>query len=710
MGASVRPVDDGERIRANVAKMRAQGAPDADVDHYLQNVEGLKPNAPAAPGAPRLRLPAGPAAESTASRPGSRPTPSFGVGGVGSAIARGISQGATFGFADEAAAGIDALKDKVTGAPGTYASHLAENRKKLTASRDEHAVGAYGGEAVGALLTGGALGMGRSGIARTMAEGAGYGGLAGAGNASGDLTDRAKGAATGGAVGAIAAPLVVTAGKAAKGIGNAFIDAAGIRPLGNAATREVAGPTRQALRGVVARVRGVETAEERGIGKVAQAVARDAESPTSLRLKIGPRGDKPETIMELAGENTRRLGTAVRSQPGPGSNRISSVLGERQHGAEERAIADAIETTGVGGRTNTVQTADDLIASARTKAKPFYEKAHPVVVDNPEVLATITNSPYMKEAHEIGRQLAHEEGRTIPPLTRESVVGGQTVTEQVPQTVEAIDYTKRGMQALIERKMAGGSMDRSLARVLRDKTNGMLKLVDEQVPDFAEARKLFGGDMQMKEALDTGRDLFKMHPDEIASTVRDFTPGEQELFRKGGVEALADRIESIRPGHDVTTPASKTIDRKRLQHLFPDAAAFDRFKQQLAREVAMTRTNRAVTGGSQTTDKLAALADLAGGDMADLISDAIANKQGLVRRGVGKLVNSRVAQNVAGNTEAVADAASKRLVAGAENPAELSALLDELDAYAGHTATRSRGQRRIGARALSEIAGSRTAP
>src|ERR1044072_143273 len=46
---------DNERIKRNVAKMRAQGATDAEVEHYLSKVEGLKPKGAASTGNIDLR-------------------------------------------------------------------------------------------------------------------------------------------------------------------------------------------------------------------------------------------------------------------------------------------------------------------------------------------------------------------------------------------------------------------------------------------------------------------------------------------------------------------------------------------------------------------------------------------------------------------------------------------------------------------------------
>jgi hypothetical protein len=129
--------------------------------------------------------------------------------------------------------------------------------------------------------------------------------------------------------------------------------------------------------------------------------------------------------------------------------------------------------------------------------------------------------PAFQEAHEIGRRIAKLEGVDLPPLTKEMVkVDGKSLSEQVPQSVQAIDYMKRGLDDLIEGKMRSGAMARTEARLLRQKLNGVLEKVDAAVPEYAKARAQFSGDSKLMEAHDAGREFLRTDRDELAASGR----------------------------------------------------------------------------------------------------------------------------------------------------------------------------------------------
>jgi hypothetical protein len=128
---------------------------------------------------------------------------------------RSIASGATFGFADELAAGASTLTGlgRQEGAGEDFASNLAAERAR---DKEIPAYTRIPGEVVGGIATG--VGAGRAGLtllnaakptypsmmARGALEGAGYGAAYGAGSAEGDIQDRLAGAAHGATIGAAA--------------------------------------------------------------------------------------------------------------------------------------------------------------------------------------------------------------------------------------------------------------------------------------------------------------------------------------------------------------------------------------------------------------------------------------------------------------------------------------------------------------------------
>jgi hypothetical protein len=141
------------------------------------------------------------------------------VKGIANSAMRGVAQGSTLGFADEATAGIGGLLDYVQaklgqrgdiGLSDAYHTRRDAIRRADAQAQAEHPGVYAGGELAGGLATAfapglGALNVGKgAGLVEAVGKGAALGGLAGAGGAK-EITDvpgeALRGAAVGGAVG-----------------------------------------------------------------------------------------------------------------------------------------------------------------------------------------------------------------------------------------------------------------------------------------------------------------------------------------------------------------------------------------------------------------------------------------------------------------------------------------------------------------------------
>lgn len=218
---------DTDRIKRNIRKMIDMGAPETEIDGYIQS-EGVT-----------LEQLRGPATRD-ASAPSARDT-------LRDATV-GVSQGVTANFGDELFAGlltpVEMAKRAITGEDAgkgfmdrvgdSYTSNLARERGELATAQERSPVASTLGNVAGGLATGGQLSKGglsllngakptlTSMAGRGAAEGAIYGGLygAGAGEGAGDRLAKAAsgatiGAVTGGAAGAIGARSAAKSAKAA---------------------------------------------------------------------------------------------------------------------------------------------------------------------------------------------------------------------------------------------------------------------------------------------------------------------------------------------------------------------------------------------------------------------------------------------------------------------------------------------------------------
>lgn len=174
---------DLARIKRNVAKMAGQNAPEADIDGYIAS-EGVTVD-------DVRNFKAEPAAPKTDRLPEER---GF-MRRVDDAV-RGVADTATFGFADEIAAGLGSLTG-IGSAGGNYDQNLSAERQRDSEGGWER----VGGQVLGAVSN---PGMASKTILGAAGKGAVAGGVYGYGSGEGDIGNRLESAGTGAIVGGAA--------------------------------------------------------------------------------------------------------------------------------------------------------------------------------------------------------------------------------------------------------------------------------------------------------------------------------------------------------------------------------------------------------------------------------------------------------------------------------------------------------------------------
>jgi hypothetical protein len=228
--------------------------------------------------------------------------------------ARGITQGLTFGLADESYGLTQGIANMIRGGGfgEGYSKGVADFRAREEAGRKENPITATLGEVAGGVGTG--LGAARAGltlmrgatslpqaIGRGVVEGAGYGALHGAGTAEGGLTERLQGAQSGATTGAVvggAVPVV------ARGIGAAFNKV--VAPVGS-------DPARQAAIDVLTR-EGVPVSAGQRTGSKALQYAESflGDAPLAGGQATRFMGDQAEAFTDAA---MKRVGASGRATP-----------------------------------------------------------------------------------------------------------------------------------------------------------------------------------------------------------------------------------------------------------------------------------------------------------------------------------------------------------------------------------------------------------
>lgn len=632
--------------------------------------------------------------------------------GVVEGTLRGAAQGATFGFSDEAIAGLRGLMAMVPGgrSPGSVVREVkASEREKGKQFREDHPVLSFGTELAGGLATGGAVGTAakKSGLAggrvaanslrRLLAEGAIGGAAAGAGTAEGDLSDRARGAVVGGAAGAAFAGTLKGLGGVAGRVGGRVLDATGLRPK-NAET--LAGRT-------VGRV--IENADDRASRKTLQALERDAlvdpDTPADLsrvRGRLAEAGDKPVTLTDLADPegNTAGLLRSAKSLPGPAKREIAAGFRDRSRGELDRLTGDlekhsSITPEWVGSQ------ADEIVAQRKALSGPLYAKLEGQYIKDPdETFTHIFQDPEFAEAYKDAALLARREGYKVPELY--DAAGNFRGNQTIP--VRVFDYVNRALRDRTRPTMGiGPARAASTDKLRRD----LLGHVDELVPEFKEARGVFAGQSDLLDALNQGAEEFtrpKVRPEAVKAALAAMTEGEKEMYRKGAIDALRSSLGDVADDASQSHRLLRTPNiRAKIMTLFDDPAEADAFMKAAGIEERMGQTNASarLLNTSKTPEIQAEQADAL---EVPRFPTSLRELSGLV---VNKALDP-IARRAQGFSQDVSAGLAKRLTAGLKNRGDLEKTIQLLQMYAEQQARKQAAGSpvlRAGARVVGGRAG-----
>lgn len=510
-------------------------------------------------------------------------------------LARSMASGATFGFADEIAAGGNAL----VGAAGNlirgqspnfgeqYNQNLEAERARSRAFRESNPIAAGAAE-LGGAVTGG-LGAARAlprvfGVAAPAATGvrgavqlAGQGARAGAaggalsgfGDSEGGFQNRLEGAAQGGTIGAVAGGIIppIAAGVA-RGAGM------------------VVGPVANAL--------GLRNAERAGMGQLLRAFERDGISLEDAARRYQQwvtDGARPETLVDLGGENVRAFAQRLVNVPGASRQAGQAAVEERTMGQADRVGRDVAQNFGAT-RADFYPTLEALDTARRTTAQPLYERAYARdFVPNDRIMSWLER-PAMRDAARRAYTIAANEGRDPMALGLQLNAAGDVVYARSP-SMQTLDYIKRGLDDVLEQ--------------FRDRTTGRLRLDEggrtinnlraDYVrelrtlnPEYGAALDAWAGPSQLRDAMSRGRNIFSPDAEVTAAMVRRMSGGERDAFRIGLVRAIEDRIANTTDGRNVVTSFFRNpAMREKIAAAFDDPAGFARFEAAMQREIDMAR-------------------------------------------------------------------------------------------------------------------------
>jgi hypothetical protein len=526
----------------------------------------------------------------------------MGVGDYASGLAKSALSGLTFNYGDEILAG---LKSSV--GDTTYEKALEDERAQQKKFKEQYPAAALSTEVIGSLPTmlipglGPAKGLQMASRVGKIAEpfiqagivGAKQGALSGMGEAEGDLVDRAKGAAQGAGVGAVAGGALTGLGRMASPVLGAFAERVSPR-----------------------------VSEQVAVSKVFEDLQRSGLTPSQARdklIKMQSSG-APAQLFDVAPSLTSRA-EAVAQKSSEGAEGIIGDIERRQDGQRDRIMSSAKRE--LGASADYYGSEDAIKKQLQKNAAPFYESAYKAEIpfEAQGQLQTIMDSVnkafpsaqnYAKrlmaadqqEARRTGTQLV-DSGTGIPMKT----------FEEIPQ-LQQWDYIMRGLNQAGRTQPAGSEMQRAAFNLRREIGN----VLDTHVEDFAKARSIYKGDKEVEDALANGKNFFRADPELLKREFSTMSDAEKQAYRIGALKNMRDKLYGSGDTTDATKRIGQSIQDRRdaITTIMPEQANNEIFQSLLANEAKLVKNANRIAGGSPTARRIEAGKDLASDDFGML--------------------------------------------------------------------------------------------
>lgn len=521
-----------------------------------------------------------------------------------------VLRGATFGLSDKAiaagSAALEGLSDKNMSPGGSsfgerYQTNLAGRRadqQKLEtiAPGAETILGLTGSLGTAPLLPLGAAATTLGKIAQAAKVGGGIGMASGFGHTNDEsLGGDLAATATGGMLGA------ATGGA-----------------LGLAGDRVVA-----PLMNWVARRFGPEAADSQGVQIIANKMKQDQSAggpgANDMLDLLTAAQDKPQALVDVAGENVKALGGRLARAPGESRQIATDFLTSRDKDAGGRISQDINAGISSGGSAYT--TADAMMDARAQSARPLYESAG--VPSNPKLYpqAPQVDTPAVQRLLDKSSavQRAIAQAKQLPDYA------------DLPDTsMVLLDKAYKNIGGMAnEAKIAGNGESARDLNSLRAQLKDAITGGDPNHP-YNKALDTFSGQSTSIDAVRNGQKIFDKRPEEIVSDMAALNPSDREFYRLGAADAAHLKIAKTGMGGDEAKRLiGNDYTQSQLRPLFDNKADYDRFIANITAENRMFNTKQSLIGGSDTARRMAE--DASGGSegaMGHFVRGAAAGIEG----------------------------------------------------------------------------------
>jgi hypothetical protein len=370
----------------------------------------------------------------------------------------------------------------------------------------------------------------------------------------------------------------------------------------------------------------------------------DAAGDTNIQRSIGltALANRQGVPMQLGTSTPRMtaLTEKVAGKPSSGQEDLISNLVETRIATPER-VSEKVESALPGAKKDYFGEEEAISKRLRSIGDNEYQRAFAVgEVNDPEIMSIINNpSPIIRsiwQSVQNTAQIANKELRMAmePVLDAGGNLVGLAPTKNAVPDVETLDLFKRALDDRIQKGFRGtGSEGKFEADALKELRNNMVKRLDFLVPEYGAARKKYAGDLEVRDAMRYGLDIFsrKIRPAELRMKLKDMSEAEKEAVKTGALEAAFRNLEGA-SGGDLAKKLAGTPEKlQKLKSIMgPQEAKF--FERVMQKESQLYQRTGKVTGGSRTavlSEGMDALDKLIqGGNMDEAVNFLVAGPQG----------------------------------------------------------------------------------
>lgn len=369
--------------------------------------------------------------------------------------------------------------------------------------------------------------------------------------------------------------------------------------------------------------------------KLLDAIRADKMTPDDLLAKLNDDTSMgvDSALLDLGGANVRSLARTPYTLPGPGKQIVNKFLDERVE-AQAQNIDAAIRKV-ISKNDDFYGTAEDIVKQRSEKARPLYKKAEEAGTMWSPGLASLMERPSIVKAYGKARDMAAEEGVTLPQL--KFTDQGKPDPESLKQlsksmTTREWDFVKKSLDDTLNSSSSGhknpitGKVLTNEGRQINNTRMALLDELDNLNEYYRDARSVFAGESDLLDALKLGREFSKGDTEIVARQIAKMSPSEKEMFRAGIARNLQDTMANTVDGGDVLKKLTgKPMMREKLKMAFDnDDRAYTEFMRQMNRRQELYKNNQLIRGNSNTAEKLSEVNKFQN-DMAGEIGETVRN-------------------------------------------------------------------------------------